>query len=157
MGNFRLVLPDGRHEITLKYAGEPPQGDSCHELMIDGAKLPGLSWGCNFAFTPDSRYFAASWMAERYERRTIIVDVGRRRFLVSPAYIHDFAFRTSTLEGVGASAGLSFAFSDADPGERSSRANRRSEAVSQGGADIMAPYRGSCNGPVAEIGEGAGP
>jgi len=115
MGNFRLFSPDGRHEITLRYAGEPPQGDSYHELEVDGAKLPGLAWGCNFAFTPDSRYFAGSWMAERYQRRTIIVDVERRRLFVLPIYIHDFAFRASTLEGVGADQGLRCALADAEP------------------------------------------
>ncbi|MBB4638178.1 hypothetical protein [Longimicrobium terrae] len=101
MGDYTLIGPDGRHEVSLRYAGEPPHGDSCHELRADGVLLPGLAWGCNFAFTPDGRYFAASWIAERYERRTIIIDLDERRYLVLPIYIYDFRFVWPTLAGAG--------------------------------------------------------
>jgi hypothetical protein len=108
MGNYLLISPDGQHEVALPYVGEPPHGDSFHELNVDGTKLPGFAWGRRFAFTSDSRYLAASWMAKRYERRTIIIDVDRRRFVVLPTYIHDFAFQGLTLEGMGADQGLRF-------------------------------------------------
>ena len=108
MGNYVLISPDGQHKVALRYSGEPPHGDSFHELEVDGVRLPGFAWGCTFAFTVDSRYFAASWMAKLYERKTIVVDVERRQFFVAPDYIHDFAFRERTLEGVGASHGLRF-------------------------------------------------
>jgi hypothetical protein len=110
MANYVLTSPNGHYEVVLPYAGEPPHGDSYHELLIDGVKLPGLVWGCNFAFSADSRFLAASWMAERYERRTIVVDVQQRRYAVLPDYLLDFEFRWPVLVGVGATAPLSYAF-----------------------------------------------
>jgi hypothetical protein len=100
MGDIVLVSPDGRREVVLRYAGEPPFGDSYHQLEVEGARLPGFAWGCNFAFSPDSRFLAASWMAKLYERRTAIVDVEQRRFCVLSAYLYDFAFDGTVLTGV---------------------------------------------------------
>ena len=114
MGDYTLTSPDGRHEVVLRYAGEPPHGDSFHEATIDGRKLPGLTWGSNFAFSADSGFLAASWMAERYERRTIVVDLRRRLFFVLPVYICDFAFHWPELKGAGADAGLDFRFEGAE-------------------------------------------
>lgn len=114
MANYVLTSPDGRHEVALEYVGEPPHGDSFHKLQVDGTKLPGFAWGCKFAATADSRYFAASWMAKRYERLTIIIDLEKRRFVVLPVYVHDFRFDGPVLEGVGADQGLRFHLSDAD-------------------------------------------
>jgi hypothetical protein len=110
MANYVLVSPDRHHEIVLRYVGEPPHGDSFHEIDVDGAKLPGFAWGCNFAFTPKSRFFAASWMSERYQRQTIILDVEQRRYFVLPTYIADFTFRWPILNGVGSAEGLRFEF-----------------------------------------------
>lgn len=110
MGNYLLVSPDGQHQIILRYAGEPPHGDSFHDVEVDGVRLPGLAWGCNFAFTADSRFIAASWMATRYERHTIVVDISGRRYFVLPIYIHDFSFRWPTLAGIGSDDGLRFKF-----------------------------------------------
>jgi hypothetical protein len=114
MGNYVLVSPDAKQEIALRYAGKPLHGDSFHELEVGGAKLPGLVWGCNFAFTADSRFCAASWMAKRYERRTIAIDVPGRRYFVLPVYVHDFTFHWPTLTGVGTDAGLRFEFDGAE-------------------------------------------
>ena len=107
MGDYILHPPDRCHEITLRYLGEPQHGDSYHELRVDGAKLPGYVWGCNFAFTPDSKLLAASWMAERYERKTVLVDVRGRCFAVLPEYLENFAFDGGLLIGVGRTASKS--------------------------------------------------
>lgn len=110
MGNYVLVSPDKQQEIALRYVGEPPHGDSFHELTLGEARLPGYVWGCIFAFSADSRFCAASWMAKLFERRTIVIDVTGRRYFVLPVYIHDFAFHWPTLTGVRASTGLRFEF-----------------------------------------------
>ena len=110
MADYLLLSPDGGHRVLLKYAGEPPHGDSFHVVEIDGTRLPGFAWGCNFAFTRDSRFFAASWMAEPYERKTVVVDLKRRGYFVLSDYVADFTFHWPTLSGVGQSEGVSFAF-----------------------------------------------
>ncbi|MDG2522151.1 hypothetical protein P7B02_11425 [Caulobacter segnis] len=108
MGDYILRSPDGGHEIALRYLGEPPHGDSYHELQVDGVKLPGYAWVCNFAFTPDSKFLAANWMAECYERRTVVIDVHERRFAVLPEHLVNFAFSEEQLVGIGESVGSSF-------------------------------------------------
>ena len=111
MGDFELLTPNGEHRVQILYRGEPPHGDSYHEVFIDGVSLPGYAWGCNFACTRDCRYLAFSWMARRIERITAVVDMADRRYVLLPAYIYDFAFRWPRLEGVGkSSVGLSFEF-----------------------------------------------
>lgn len=110
MANYLLVSPDGQHQVALRYVGEAPHGDSYHEIEVDGARLPGFVWGCDFAFTPDSRYVAASWMAALYDRRTIIIDTEKRRFLALPLYIRKFTFIWPVLQGVGGAQCLSFRF-----------------------------------------------
>lgn len=92
MGDYRLVSPDKRLEVFIRYFGEPPHGDSYHELMVGGAKLPGFVWGCNFAFTADSQILAASWMSKLYERKTIVIELVEKRFCILPEYFYDFAF-----------------------------------------------------------------
>lgn len=50
MGDYLLVTPDRNHQLELVYEGEPPHGDSYHNLKIDGRFFPGLAWGlhiCN--------------------------------------------------------------------------------------------------------------
>lgn len=110
MANYLLASPNGQHQVALRYAGEPPHGDSYHEVEVDGARLPGFAWGCDFAFTPDSRYVAASWMAALYDRRTIVIDVEKRLFFVLPLYIRKFRFIWPVLQGVGGAQSLSFRF-----------------------------------------------
>lgn len=115
MGDFELVTPNGEHRVELLYRGEPPHGDSYHEVFIDRVSLPGYAWGCNFACTDDSRYLAFSWMARRIERITAVVDMADRKYVLLPAYIYDFVFQWPRLEGVGRlSAGLSFDFAGAE-------------------------------------------
>lgn len=101
MANYILVTADAKHEIELRYLGEPPHGDSFHELRADGRQVPGYVWGATFAVSPCSRYLAASWMAERYERKTAVVDLESHRFAVLPIHIADFVFRWPALEGPG--------------------------------------------------------
>ena len=101
MGDFRLISPDGNHTVEIRYAGEPPHGDSYHRVTIDERTFPGFAWGCMFAFSPCSRYTAFSWMAALYERKTVVVDIEHSRYTVLPRYIQDFVFRWPELLGVG--------------------------------------------------------
>lgn len=94
----------------LRYAGEPPHGDSYHHATVDGVPLPGFVWGARFAFSADSRHLACSWMAARFERRTIVIDLPARRYCVLPRALVDFAFRWPTLIGCGDAAGQDYAF-----------------------------------------------
>lgn len=110
MGNYVLEDVHRRHQIRLGYVGEPPHGDSVHELSVDGRKLPGFAWGCKFAVDPHGRYLAASWMAQRHERKTIVVDMQARRFTVLPVYIGDFVFNWPRLVGAGQAAGSRYEF-----------------------------------------------
>lgn len=87
MGDFLLVSPNGNHEIQLPYVGEPPWGDSYHTIQIDGHDIPGLAWGCAFAMSSCSRYLAFSWMRQRIERKTMVVDMEERRYTILPNYI----------------------------------------------------------------------
>jgi hypothetical protein len=99
MSDLELITPDGRHRVRLPYDGEPPHGDSCHRIEIDGVPAPGYAWGCHFACTPDSRLIAMSWMEKHIERKTAVFDLGGRRYFVLPFYIGNFCFRWPHLEG----------------------------------------------------------
>jgi hypothetical protein len=90
MADFRLVSPDGEHQLEIQYVGEPPHGDSYHRMSIYGRAFPGHSWGCMFAFSPCSRYVGFSWMPAQYDRRTVVADMNEFRFSVSPEYMYDF-------------------------------------------------------------------
>ena len=92
MGDFQLVSPDGAHRLDLRYAGEPPHGDSYHSAAIDGRPFPGHVWGCQFAVTGDSHYLAFSWKPSGYERKTVVVDLLAQRYCVLPDYIYDYRF-----------------------------------------------------------------
>jgi hypothetical protein len=98
-GDIRMFSPNKKHCVWLPYAGEPPHGDSYHRIQINERSFPGFAWGCQFAFTPDSRYFAFSWMLEKYERKTAVVDVVEHQYFVLPKYIYDFQFVWPHLEG----------------------------------------------------------
>jgi hypothetical protein len=102
MADYVLVTPDGRQEVELSYAGEPPHGDSYHHLRTRERELPGYVWGCTFAASPCSRYLAASWMAELYQRRTIVIDMTKCAFTMLPAYMPDFTFVWPVLRRLGA-------------------------------------------------------
>jgi hypothetical protein len=115
MADLVLLSPDGRHAVTLLYAGEPPHGDSYHRAEIDGVPFPGWIWGGNFAFAPDGAHVACGWMAARYERKTVVIDLGGRRYYVLPRYLVDFVFRWPMLVGCGGASGLDYRF---EGGER---------------------------------------
>lgn len=111
MGDFELLMPGGKHRVQVFYRGEPPHGDSYHDLTVDGVGFPGYAWGCNFACTADGRYLALSWMATRFERATVVIDMASRKYIALPVYIYDFVFRWPRLEGIGKlSAHLSYEF-----------------------------------------------
>ena len=101
MGDFVLVSPDGAHRVELTYVGEPPHGDSYHRATIDGAAFPGEAWGCLFAFSACSRHLVFSWMAKRYERCTVAVDLQDRRYFVLPHHLCSFSVRWPTIVGEG--------------------------------------------------------
>lgn len=110
MANYILATPDLNHEVDLRYVDEPPRGDSYLELRVDDRKLPGFVWGCMFAVDACSRYLASSWMAERYERKTVVIDLEQHRFTVLPVHIADFEFHWPLLDGRGIAAGRQYEF-----------------------------------------------
>ena len=72
---------------------------------------PGLFWGCMFAFSSSSRYFVGSWMRQKFERHTAVVDLEANRYFVLPIYIYDFKVSWPSIVGVGErSQGLEYAF-----------------------------------------------
>jgi hypothetical protein len=91
--SYILVSPDARHEVELPYVSEPPHGDSYHTIQVDGHSVPGFAWGCNFAWSDDSRYLVLSWMRSKWERKTLVIDVELRRYVALPAYFYDFRLR----------------------------------------------------------------
>jgi hypothetical protein len=107
MGDFLLCTPDGRHEIELLYAGEPPHGDSYHTIKIDGDTFPGFAWGCIFSISDDSRYLAFSWMATYIDRKTIVVDLESYSYFVLPKYVCDVKATHHQHEAPKLPAGLS--------------------------------------------------
>lgn len=99
MGNYRLVSPDAQHVVDLPYKGEPPHGDSYHQVLINRREFPGFAWGGLFASTSDSRYLAFSWMAQLFERKTVVVDLFEGKYFVLPEYIYKPKFEWPRILG----------------------------------------------------------
>jgi hypothetical protein len=90
MRSFRLRSPDGKHLVEAFYEGEPPHGDSFHRAVVDGVRLPGFLWGGSFAWNPNSQFLIVSWMAAKFERRTLVIDVTVMAYFALPDYFSDF-------------------------------------------------------------------
>ena len=88
--SFLFLSPDRSQRVKAEYVGEPPHGDSYHQLIVNERKLPGFAWGGSFAWSADSRYFCCAWMEKRFERKTIVIDVMQGRYFVLPTYFNDF-------------------------------------------------------------------
>ncbi|CAB3736091.1 hypothetical protein LMG24238_06194 [Paraburkholderia sediminicola] len=107
MGDYVLLSPDQSYKVSLRYVGEPPQGDSYHLIDIAGRRFPGYAWGSMFTISACSRFVAFSWMPEMFERLTVVADVRRRRYCVLPQYIYEphfvgeTVFGRTTRDGVG--------------------------------------------------------
>jgi hypothetical protein len=101
-----VVSPNGAHAIELLYVGEPPRGDSFHSIGIDGRSLPGYAWGGSFVFSPCSRYVVFDWMAQRFERRTLVADMDAGRYFVLPHYIHRSGIAWPAITGFELGSGI---------------------------------------------------
>jgi hypothetical protein len=111
MGDYQLVSPDGSILADIRYVGEPPHGDSYHDLSINGNRFPGYVWGCLFAFSTDSKYLVCSWMDKPIERKTVVIDCTNRKYLVLPQYIYEFSVGWPKVVGVnGKWEGLEYEF-----------------------------------------------
>jgi hypothetical protein len=111
MADLSLVSPDGRFIVELHYEGEPPHGDSYHSASFGGNALPGLFWGCMFAFSGSSRYFVGSWMQRKFERHTAVVNLEAKQYFVLPSYIYNFKVSWPAIIGVGESShGRAYSF-----------------------------------------------
>lgn len=94
MGDYVLVSPNKRHEVSCTYYAEPPHGDSIQTIAIGAAALPGYAWGRFFSFSPCSRYLAMSWMRKLFgDTKTIVVDLDEMRYFALPFNMHLFALR----------------------------------------------------------------
>ncbi|WP_146001989.1 hypothetical protein [Cupriavidus pauculus] len=114
MGDYVLIPPDGSYEITLRYAGEPPHGDSYHVVDLAGRRLPGYAWGSIFAMSECSNFIAFSWMEKKFERLTTIIDVRHSRYFVLPRYIYDPRIEWPSIQdAMGEQEGYAFNGSEA--------------------------------------------
>lgn len=114
MGDLQLISPDGKHHVEIRYAGEPPHGDSYHRVVVDGRVFPGFAWGCMFAFSSCSRYVAFSWMSRMFERHTVVADMSEAQYAVLPEYIYDFTFQWPKLLGEGRQSEESYTFNGSE-------------------------------------------
>ena len=110
MGNYLLISPDGQHKIELKYEGEPPHGDSYHKISVNNRPLPGLAWGCMFAFSSDSNYLALSWMENKFERKTIVIELKYHKFVILPEYIYEMKIEWPSIIGINNSVKTCYKF-----------------------------------------------
>jgi hypothetical protein len=88
MGDYVLTPPDRSYEVTLRYEGEPPHGDSFHVIDVAGRRFPGYAWSCMFSMSDCSSVIAFSWMERKFERLTTVIDVRHSRYFVLPQYIY---------------------------------------------------------------------
>lgn len=97
MDDYDVFLELSGHHIKLKYVGEPPHGDSFHELFINNTKFNGFAWGCNFLFPYKQSYVVFSWMKDKYERKTVIIDLSKMAYTILPSYFINFKVENNLL------------------------------------------------------------
>ena len=90
MQDYQIKLALSPHIININYIGEPPFGDSYHSLSIDDVQIDGYVWGCKFMFPYQQRYLMCSWMADLYERKTIIIQLSTAKIHVLKEYWYDY-------------------------------------------------------------------
>ena len=110
MGDHVLTPPDRSYEVTLRYQGEPPHGDSYHVVDVAGRRFPGYAWGCMFSMSDCSNFIAFSWMERKFERLTTIVDVRHSRYFVLPRYIYNPRIEWPSILDVKTPAQAPFSF-----------------------------------------------
>ncbi len=80
-GNGHIIHLDmSKHDIELKYAGEPPHGDIYYDMYIDGKRIAGYIWAWTIAFPFKQKYIICKWMSKLYERKMIIIDIERLKY-----------------------------------------------------------------------------
>jgi len=84
--NQVLYLYMSKHKIELKYAGEPPHGDFFFEMYIDDKKFIGYVWGWTLTFPFKQKYIVCHWMSKILERKTIIIDIAKLKFVEMDKY-----------------------------------------------------------------------
>ncbi len=97
MDDYLIKLKKSNHLIELNYLGEPPHGDSYHQMKIDGVIIQGYFWGCMFLFPVEQNYIVCSWMSKIYERKTIIIDIKQKRYHIFEDYWYDFNYENGLL------------------------------------------------------------
>ena len=90
MNDFLAKTNNGKHEIFLKYIGEPPHGDSYHEMTIDGNKIAGFVWGCMFVCDENNENLFFQWMEQYIERKLVIYNFKNKKIYVLPTFINKF-------------------------------------------------------------------
>jgi hypothetical protein len=90
MDDYHIILKESGHILQLKYIDEPRFGDSYHSLTVDGILLEGFFWGCLFIFIDNQQYMVCSWMAELYDRKTLIVDLETKGTFLIKGYWYDY-------------------------------------------------------------------
>jgi len=95
--SFKINLMMSNHTVKLIYVGEPPHGDSYNELYIDDKKMDGYVWGCNFIFPFSQQYIICSWMEDKIERQTIIIDIASLKYIVMDEYWYNYEVKNDEI------------------------------------------------------------
>lgn len=107
-GDYYCDAPGDGPRILLPFQGEPPHGDSYHQLIIDSKTIRGYVWSGYLLWSTSGQFFTCDWlegMGGHYEgdtwcftqvlRATIIVEPREMRYRVLPgparAHLHDLA------------------------------------------------------------------
>lgn len=100
-GDYFCTAPETGRRIQLPYAGEPPHGDSYHNLFIESKTIRGYVWSGYLLWSACGRYFTCDWlegMAGHFQgrvwystqvtRATVVIDTALLRFkvLLTPSY-----------------------------------------------------------------------
>jgi len=86
-GNGHIIHLDmSKHDIELKYAGEPPHGDFYYEMDIDGQRIAGYVWAWVISFPFKQKYIVCHWVSRLFERKTIIIDIETLKFIEMDKY-----------------------------------------------------------------------
>lgn len=97
MDDYLINLKKSNHSIELTYAGEPPHGDSYHQMKIDGLSVMGFFWGCNFLFPSEQNYAVCPWMSKLFERKTIIIDLTNMKYHIFKDYWDNYKYENGIL------------------------------------------------------------
>ncbi len=97
MADYEIQLALLGKVLKIMYVSEPPFGDSYHKLHIGDTEFGGFVWGCHFLFPFNQQYLICFWMAELYERKTIIINLLNLDYYLLPVYYNTFTRQDNSI------------------------------------------------------------